>query len=71
MKRPRFSQRGCIEPDHNPEFTQLEFYAAYFDYHNVMDLCEEMLATVAEQVTGSPVIQYQGNEVDLVPPLRP
>jgi lysyl-tRNA synthetase, class II len=55
---------------HNPEFTQLEFYAAYADYHTVMDLCEEMIATVAEQVTGSPIIQYQGNEVDLSPPWR-
>jgi len=55
---------------HNPEFTQLEFYAAYLDYYKVMELCEEMIATVAEEVTGSPIIQYQGYEIDLSPPWR-
>ena len=59
-----------VSSRHNPEFTQLEFYAAYFDYHQVMDLCEEMVASVAEQITGSPLIQYQGSEVDLSPPWR-
>jgi len=55
---------------HNPEFTQLEFYAAYLDYYAVMELCEEMVATVAEQVTGSPIIHYQGYDIDLSPPWR-
>ncbi|NLE44355.1 MAG: lysine--tRNA ligase [Chloroflexi bacterium] len=55
---------------HNPEFTQLEFYAAYFDYQQVMCLCEEMIATVATEVTGSPVIQFQRHEIDLTPPWR-
>ena len=59
-----------VSSRHNPEFTQLEFYAAYFDYHKVMDLCEEMVASVAEQITGSPLIQYQGSKVDLSPPWR-
>jgi lysyl-tRNA synthetase class 2 len=55
---------------HNPEFTQLEFYVAYFDYCKVMELCEEMIATVAKKVTGSPIITYQGHEIDLSPPWR-
>lgn len=55
---------------HNPEFTQLEFYAAYMDYHDVMDLTEQMVAFVAEQVLGDPVITYQGHEIDLSPPWR-
>jgi lysyl-tRNA synthetase class 2 len=55
---------------HNPEFTQMEFYAAYWDYHDVMDFCERMLAHIAEEVTGSPVVHYQGNEIDLSPPWR-
>jgi lysyl-tRNA synthetase class 2 len=55
---------------HNPEFTQLEFYAAYWDYHDVMRLTEQMISSVAIEVTGSPVIRYQGQEIDLRPPWR-
>jgi lysyl-tRNA synthetase class 2 len=55
---------------HNPEFTQMEFYAAYWDYNDVMDFCERMVAYIAEEVTGSPVIHYQGHEIDLSPPWR-
>lgn len=53
---------------HNPEFTQLEFYAAYIDYYGVMDLTERMVAFVAKQVTGDTTIQYQGNTINLAPP---
>ncbi len=49
---------------HNPEFTQLEFYCAYFDFQDVMNLTEEMIAYTAEQVTGSKVIEYQGEKID-------
>jgi lysyl-tRNA synthetase, class II len=55
---------------HNPEFTQLEFYEAYTDYAGVMARTEEMVAHVAQEVTGSMVITYQGQEVDLTPPWR-
>jgi lysyl-tRNA synthetase class 2 len=50
---------------HNPEFTQLEFYWAYADYHDVMNLTEAMVAYAAEQVAGSKVIEYQGETIDL------
>lgn len=53
---------------HNPEFTMMEFYKAYIDYTGVMDIVERMFAYVAEQVTGSPVIIWQGHEIDLTPP---
>ena len=59
-----------VSHKHNPEFTQLEFYAAYWDYHDVMAFCERMIATAAEEVLGSPVIHYQGHEIDLSPPWR-
>lgn len=59
-----------VSHKHNPEFTQLEFYAAYWDYRDVMAFCEQMIAHVAEEVLGSPVIQYQGQEIDLRPPWR-
>jgi len=59
-----------VSQKHNPEFTQLEFYAAYWDYHDVMAFCERMIAYVAEEVLGSPVIHYQGHEIDFRPPWR-
>jgi len=55
---------------HNPEFTMLEFYAAYLDYRGVMDLCEEMVAATAQEVLGATSIVYQGNRIDLSPPWR-
>ena len=59
-----------VSQKHNPEFTQLEFYVAYWDYYDVMTFCEQMIAYVAEEVLGSPVIHYQGHEIDLRPPWR-
>lgn len=53
---------------HNPEFTQLEFYAAYWDYHDVMNFTEKMVAYAAEQVTGSTTIEFDGKTIDLSPP---
>ena len=53
---------------HNPEFTMLEFYMAYADYHDVMALTEQMVAFAAEQVTGSTRIRHADQEVDLAPP---
>jgi len=49
---------------HNPEFTMLEFYQAYADYHSLMDLTEEMLRGLCEEVIGSTQVQYQGETYD-------
>ena len=49
---------------HNPEFTMLEFYQAYADYHALMDLTEEMLRGLAEDVLGTTEISYQGEVYD-------
>jgi len=49
---------------HNPEFTMIEFYQAYADYHDLMDTTEEMLRGLATEVLGSPVFDYQGQEID-------
>ena len=57
-----------VDRKHNPEFTQLEFYIAYADYQEVMEITERMVAHAAEQVTGSTTISYQGNVIDLAPP---
>ena len=53
-----------IDRQHNPEFTMLEFYQAYTDYFGLMDFTEELLRQAAIDVTGSPVVQYQGETID-------
>ena len=57
-----------IDRVHNPEFTQLELYQAYADYHDMMALFEEMVAAVAREVTGGTRVVYQGQEIELAPP---
>ena len=54
-----------VSTQHNPEFTMVEFYEAYATFTDLMDLTEKMFAYVAEQVTGSTQITYQGNTIDL------
>ncbi|MBI3777727.1 MAG: lysine--tRNA ligase [Gammaproteobacteria bacterium] len=49
---------------HNPEFTMLEFYQAYADYHDLMNLTEEMLRGLARSVLGTETITYQGDQYD-------
>jgi len=53
---------------HNPEFTMVEFYQAYATYEDLMDLTEELIASVAREVLGSTRVSYQGVEIDLTPP---
>ena len=50
---------------HNPEFTQLEFYAAYWDYNKVMEVTEQMLQYVAQEVNGTTVIEFDGKTIEL------
>ncbi|PKO00191.1 MAG: lysine--tRNA ligase [Chloroflexi bacterium HGW-Chloroflexi-4] len=53
---------------HNPEFTQLEFYWAYADYLQVMELTEQFVAHVCDQVLGTRKVTYDGNEINFNPP---
>ena len=57
-----------ISTQHNPEFTMMEFYEAYADYHQLMAMTEEMVSTVARQVTGSEQIAYGDQTLSLTPP---
>ncbi len=53
---------------HNPEFTMIEFYQAYADYHQFMDLTEDMLRNLVKSVIGDTRLTYQGDEFDLAKP---
>ena len=57
-----------LSPRHNPEFTSLEIYVAYVDYTAMMTLTEELIAHLAETVTGSAKISYGGRDIDLASP---
>lgn len=59
-----------VSTRHNPEFTMLELYEAYVDYKDIMSLTENMVAHIAEEVTGSTTITYGDHEVDLKPEWR-
>ncbi|GLS83063.1 lysine--tRNA ligase [Paraferrimonas haliotis] len=53
-----------LSPRHNPEFTMMEFYWAYADYNDLMDLTEEMLKTITEEVLGASVLDYGEEQFD-------
>lgn len=55
---------------HNPEFTLLELYEAYTDYHGMMDLTEDLIRTVAKKVLGTAIITYDNVEIDLEKPFE-
>jgi lysyl-tRNA synthetase, class II len=57
-----------ISTQHNPEFTMMEFYEAYADYHALMRMTEQMIATVARQVLGTERITFGEHEISLQPP---
>lgn len=59
-----------IDREHNPEFTLLECYQAYADYHDMMDLTEDCYNYVAKKVLGTTKIVFQGKEIDLKKPWR-
>jgi lysyl-tRNA synthetase class 2 len=54
-----------ISTQHNPEFTMLEFYQAYSNYHDLMGLTQELITTVATEVNGTPITHFNGHEIDL------
>ncbi|CAN5906611.1 lysine--tRNA ligase [soil metagenome] len=59
-----------VSPRHNPEFTMMEFYAAYVDYKWLMDFTEEVIRKAAVDAHGTAVLMYQGRELDLSKPFQ-
>ena len=63
----RIFRNEGMDIKHNPEFTSIELYEAFADYHDMMDIAEGMFVRVAEKVLGTTKINYQGEEIDLSP----
>ena len=59
-----------LSPRHNPEFTMMEFYAAYTDYQWLMDFTEAVIRDAAQSALGTLKLTYQGREIDLAPPFE-
>jgi lysyl-tRNA synthetase class 2 len=59
-----------ISTQHNPEFTMLEFYQTYSDYHELMVMTEEMLSTVARESIGTDQVRFGDHDISLAPPYR-
>ncbi len=59
-----------ISTKHNPEFTMLELYEAYGDYHSMMTITEELLTYVIKNVLGGLEVEYQGNKINFTPPWK-
>lgn len=64
----RIFRNEGMDPSHNPEFTSIELYEAYIDYHKLMELVEEMYSTLAKKICGSDVITYQGTQINMGAP---
>ena len=59
-----------VSPRHNPEFTMLEFYQAYSDYRDLMDLTEVLLREITQSVLGTTVVSFQGQHIDFGAPIE-
>ncbi len=59
-----------ISTRHNPEFTMLEFYTAYADYRDLLDMTELMISSVAKEVLGTTTVQSEGHAIELAPPWK-
>ncbi len=64
----RIFRNEGMDVKHNPEFTSIELYQAYTDYHGMMDLVEELYTMLTRKICGKDVITYQGTEINMVSP---
>ena len=63
----RIFRNEGMDTKHNPEFTTVELYEAYADFHDMMDIAEGVLSTAAKEILGSYRVTWLGNEIDLTP----
>jgi len=63
----RIFRNEGMDPKHNPEFTTIELYEAYADFHDMMDIAEGILSSAAKDILGSYQIQWLGVDIDLTP----
>ncbi len=66
----RIFRNEGMDTRHNPEFTSVELYQAYTDYHGMMDLVEELYIDLTKKVCGSETITYQGTEINMAGPWK-
>ncbi|MBQ4617482.1 MAG: lysine--tRNA ligase [Clostridia bacterium] len=64
----RIFRNEGMDTKHNPEFTSIELYQAYADYHDMMNIVEELYTWLTKQVCGTDVIPYQGHEINMASP---
>ena len=64
----RIFRNEGIDAQHNPEFTTMESYEAFADYNDIMELVEELVSTVAIELSGGAVFEYGGHTIDFAPP---
>ncbi len=64
----RIFRNEGMDVKHNPEFTSIEMYQAYTDYHGMMDLVEELYSSLAKKICGKDIITYQGTEINMSAP---
>ena len=66
----RMFRNEGMDHTHNPEYTMIELYEAYNDYEGMMEITEQMISTVAEKVTGSMKVEFDGKVLDFTPPWK-
>ena len=66
----RIFRNEGMDPKHNPEFTTVELYQAYTDFHGMMDIAEGILSGAAQAILGTYQVQWQGEDIDLTPGWR-
>jgi len=63
----RIFRNEGMDPKHNPEFTSIELYEAYADFHDMMDIAEGIITTAAQKILGTYQVKWMGQDIDLTP----
>ncbi len=66
----RIFRNEGMDPKHNPEFTTVELYQAYADFHDMMDIAEGIISGAAKEILGTYEVEWQGEKIDLTPGWR-